>query len=485
MKISYQDFEKEFSDSMVELEEAFQKRNYLKTISYLRFLTRSYYIINYKMADDRLEEITQQISFDFLGETTISNSNPDTVVFYDGFGQIDRVTERNCVNALDKLDYKVVWVVHINAPELEEIQQYCEGKENVSLRIVPKSPVMERMRFFQTIIKEIAPKHLFFLTKPWDICGIGVFSTIKGDVTRYLLDATDHAFWLGKCAVDYIIGGRDWGYNVAKQLRGIRPERYLFLPCYPTSRTQYPYEGMPFDEEKYGFIFSGGAAYKIEGDTAYQEMVEHILTNHPEIKFVFASNGTNSILEYLTEKYPDQFFHIDERRDLDEVLKHAKLYLGTHPITGGLMVQYPIVNHCVPLCLVDEPGSIMMDPRSFLLQPEKVNFVYKSKEALLAELDRFLDDEQYLEQARTKLDGLVISEEEFTEQMQRLLTEHRTKFKGKEMSINLDQFLATYKRRADYKMFCNIIYNSHNDWIKRKYPEIIEEMDAKKRDGTL
>lgn len=485
MEFLYQNFEKEFSDSMIELEKAFQERDHLKTLSYLRFLTRSYYVLNYKMADDRLEEITQQISLDLLGETMITNSKQNTVVFYDYAGRFYRGLNRIYIDSLDQLNYRVVWIIHFKAPQLEEIRRYCEGKKYVTLRIIPKSPVLERMRHFQTIIKETAPRHLLFYSYPWDVSGVGVFSTVKGDVTRYLIDITDHAFWLGKCAVDYIIGGRDCGYNVAKQLRGIRPERYLFLPCYPSGRVEYSYEGMPFDEEKNEFIFSGGAPYKIEGDTAYQEMVEYILTNHPEIKFVFAGNGTNPILEHLKAKYPDQFFHIDERRDLDEVLKHAKLYLGTYPITGGLMVQYPVVNHCVPLCLVEEPGSIMMDPRSFLLQPEKVDFVYESKETLLAELDRFLNDEQYLERARSKLDGLVISEEEFTQQLQRLLTEHRTKFTGKDMSINLDRFLATYRKRADYKMFCDLIYKSHNDWIKRKYPEIIKEMDAKKRDGTL
>lgn len=485
MEFSYHNFVKEFSDSMIELEKAFQERDYLKAISYLRFLARGYYMINYKMADDRMEEITQQISLDLLGKTMITQSNPDTVVFYYGHGRLDRDLGRVYIDALNQLGYRIVWIVHFNAKGLEEIRQYCEGKKNILLRIVPKSPLLERMQHLQKIIREVAPRHLFFHGHPWDICGIGVFSTVKGDATRYLIDLTDHAFWLGKCAADYFIGSRNWGYNVEKHLRGINPEQLIMLPFYPNSRAQYPYAGMPFDEEKHEFIFSGGLPYKIEGDSAYQEMVEYILMNHTEIKFVFAGNGTNSILEHLKEKYPNQFFHISERRDLDEVLKHAKLYLGTYPITGGLMVQYPVVNNCVPLCLVEESGSIMMDPRSFLLQPDKVEFVYGSKEALLTALDRFLSNEQLLEKARDKLAGQVISEKEFTEELNRVLTEHQTKFKGQDMPINLDRFLEIYRRRADYKMFCEIIYESHNDWIKQKYPVIMEEMDALKRDGTL
>lgn len=485
-EFSYQNFEREFSDSMIELEKAFQERNHLKTISYLRFLARSYYMINYKMADDRLEEITQQISFDFLGETAITDSNSNTVAFYDGFGQIDYVLAKIYIDALAQLGYETVWIIHGNAPCLEEIQQYCKEKGNVSFRIVPVSPILERMRHLQAIIKDISPKHLFFQAAPFDICGAGVFSTVKGDVTRYLVDMSDHTFWLGKRAADYFIGFRNWSYNVENQLRGISSEQLIILPYYPNSRARYAFDGMPFDTDRYEYIFSGGNPYKIEGDNTYQELVEHILINYPKLKFVYATyDGSgfkkqfrHPLLKYLERRYPGQFFRVPVRKDLDEVFKRAKLYLGTYPISGGLMTQYAVVNHCIPLCLEKEPGSIM-DPRTFLLQPDKAEFVFDNKEALLTVLDKFLSDEQHLAQARSKLAGQVISEKEFTEELQCVLTEHQTKFKGKDMPIILDRFLATYRRRADYKMFCDTIYNSHNDWIKQKYPEIIERMGCK------
>lgn len=483
-EFSYQIFEKEFSEARIELEKAFQERDHLKTISYLRFLLRGYCILNYKMTDDRLEEILKQTSLDLLGETVITNSRPDTVALVHGAGVFSRGLAKIYVDALAQLGYQVVWIVQISATDLDEIQQYCERKENISVRVIPKAPILERMRLLQTIIKEIAPRHLFVYPSTGDVCSIGVSDTIKGDVTRYYIDAGDHVFWLGKCAADYFIGFRNWSYNVEKQLRGIRPEQLIILPYYPNSRAQYPYEGMPFDEEKHEFIFSGGASYKIEGDSTYQEMVEYILIKYPEIKFVYASKETNPILESLMEKYPNQFFHIEERRDLDEVLKRAKLYLGTYPLGGGLMTQYAAENQCIPLCLTPAPDD-PTDPKTWLLNPDKADFVFYKKEELLSALDRLIDDPSYFEKVRSGLAGQVISEQEFAEQLQRILTEHQTKFKKQDMPVNLDHFLAIYKRRADYNLFCEIIYKSHNDWIKRKYPKIIEEMDARKRDGTL
>lgn len=486
MAFSYLKFEKEFAESMLELEKSFLKKDHLKVISYLRFLANSYCNINYKMVDDRLEEITQQISYDLLGETFIEKSKSGVVAFYDGYGYIDRVLSRIYIDALVHLGYQVIRIVHINAPDLQEIKGFCEQKK-VCLRIIPKSPILERMKHLQQIIKETAPRHLFFQGGPWDVCGVGVFSTVKGDVTRYLIDAADHLFWLGKCAADYFIGFRGWSYNVEKQLRNIPSEKTIVLPYYPNKRMQYPYAGMPFDTEKYEYIFSGGTPYKIEGSDIYQKVVEYILTNYPQLKFVYAGTepkrkATNSILEYLEKTYPGQFFHVDNRDDLDEVLRRAKLYLGTFPIAGGLMTQYAVKNRCIPLCLSQAKNSIM-DAGTMLLHPEKANFVFYEKAELLAELDRLLLDRAYYETVKNSdLSDQLISEEEFTAELQRAMTEHTTKYEymKEEFPLDLDEFLEIYKNRATYEMFCEMVYKSHNDWVKQKYPEIIVEMDAKK-----
>lgn len=90
MKFSYGFFEKEFTDGMQELEKAFQKEDILKTICYLKYLSNFCYAINYKLTDDRLEEITEKTALKYLGDTMIDNSYKDKVVFYDNFGLANR-----------------------------------------------------------------------------------------------------------------------------------------------------------------------------------------------------------------------------------------------------------------------------------------------------------------------------------------------------------------------------------------------------------
>lgn len=474
MNFSYKMFEDEFSISMKELEQAFAEKDYLKTISYVRFLCRAYYQINYKFTDDRLEEILEQTATALLGETRITDSKPETVIFYDGFGVVDRGLADNYVSSLAKLGYQVTWIMHYNAPDLEKLQLRYREEANIIFRIVPRSSTLERMQIMQGIIKETAPRHVFLYIKPWDVCGIAAFSTIKGEATRFLIDLTGHAFWLGKCAMDYAIGGgREY---IEINYRKIAPDKLIRMSNY-IPNSNYPFEGMPFDVEKFEFIFSGGSTYKIEGDSTYQEIVEYILYNFPALKFVFASNGTCMVLENLKNKFPGQFFLIPERKDLNEILKRAKLYLGTYPINGGLMIQYPIANNCLQLCLSQEPSS-MFDPKTLLLHPEKVDFVYYKKEDLLAELNRLLQDQEYYirKKAYLKEQKQVIDEETFQAELDRVLKEHRSGFPMECQPFKVEKFLQSYRRTATYEIFCEMIYNSHNPWIQKRHPDIMEKM---------
>lgn len=480
MEFTYKDFEAEIEESSEELEEAFAEKDYIKTLRYVRFLAKTHYMLNCKMSDDRLEEILRQTSLELLGATCIANADVNTVVFYDGIGMLNRGLADIYIAALAKLGYQIVWIMHDKGSGKEPyVQKQCEKYghiENIRVCVIPSCPIRERMVFLRNYIRDAGAKHIFFYGHPDDICGAGTFATIGGDVTKYYIDLGDHAFWIGKCAVDYIIGFRNYGYNIATQYRGIAANRIALLPYYPCKRDDFPFEGMPFDTEKYEYVFSGGQPYKIEGDPTYQEMAEYILTKYPALKFVYAAKGTNDILDYLEKTYPGQFFRISERNDLDEILKRAKLYLGTYPITGGLMIQYAVENKCVTCCLGQEPNSAV-DPATFLLYPEKTKSVFYQKDELLQEVDRLFTDERYCEEAKSKLGGQVITEEEFVEELQRIITMQETKYEKKDMPIDLARFFEVYRKKAGLGLFRKILRDSHNEWVNRKYPEIMKEID--------
>lgn len=473
MKLPYQLYRKEFEKRMRELEEAFRKSDVLKTVCYLRYLSCFCYSINYMLSNDKLEEITKEISLKYLGNTTIEDARDDTVVFYDSFGLVERGLANIYVNALEKLGYKVVWILYSYAPELNEILNKYKDKDNISFVVIPKKTILERMKILRDKIKEISAKHVFIYTVPDDVCGIGVMSTITEGIERYLIDLTDHAFWLGKCATDWFVEFRDYGCSVGAKYRKISPDKMVILPYYPTSREEYAFEGLPFDVDEYQFVFSGGSAYKIEGKTTYEEIVRYILQKYKDIKFVFASDNENEILKKLQKDFPNQFFHIRERRDLDAILKRAKFYLATYPVNGGLMLQYALQNGCFPFSLCDEAMGII-DPKIYMLEPQNVNFVFYNKEDMLAEIDCMMQDDSYYLEKKPGLRNQVISEEEFIRQLKSLLKDKTTKFEKRLPDIDMSSFLDVYKDNATYKKYCEIIYDSRNKWIYKKHPFIVQ-----------
>lgn len=474
----YRLFKKEFSKRTKELKKAYEKGDMYKTICYLKYLSSFYYQINCKLTDDLLEDITHHVSNDLLGATLIEQSDDRTVFFYDNFGLAARGLANIYVNALVKLGYRVVWVLYEYAEDLDEIKSIYSNRDDITFEIIPKRSIIERMHILQRIIKEYMPKYIFVYTTPEDVAGVGVMSTIRGDTTRFLIDLTDHAFWLGKCAVDYVIGFRNNSYNVSVKYRGIQRDKVLILPYYPEGRKRYEFTGMPFDVREHEFIFSGGSLYKIEGDTVYEEIVAYILENYPDLYFVYAGNGKSKKLNSIKKKFPNRFFQINERKDLDEVLKRAKFYLSTYPMSGALMAQYALQNNCIPLSLAKKKGDLA-DVATWFLHPKKVNFVFYNKKELLVEIDKLMTDEEYLKNARKELVDQIISEEEFTKQLSLLIKEKRTVFKGKLKKIDIRDFLDTYRQRASYEQYCNIIYFSHNQWIWKKHPLIVKHMRRK------
>lgn len=478
----YKRYEREIRKRTIELKNAYEKGEICKTICYLKFLTNLYYQINYKMTENIFEDITQKVSRDLLGCTVIEANSENTILFYDGFGLAARGLANIYVRALENLGYDVVWVLYGYAKDAEIIKEKYQNRKNISFKLIPRMPILERMEFLQKLIKEISPRKILIYTTPDDVAGIGVMSTIKGNVTRYLIDLTDHAYWLGRCAFDYVIGFRNNGCNVAVQHREIAPEKVLMLPYYPEERTEYAFAGMPFDVEKYSFVFSGGSVYKIEGDNTYEEIVVNILEKYPQLCFVYAANDKSPKLDLIKQRYPERFFQIPERNDLGQIMKRAKFYLGTYPVAGGLMIQYSLQNDCIALQLCNDRGGLE-DPSTLLLKPEKINCVFDNAEELLGTVDKLMNDEEYYKAVKKELSGQIISKEDFERQLELLLSENRTDYKVYEENVNLEILTQSYKKRASYEQYCNFIYASCNKWIWRKHPLIVYKKKREKRKG--
>ena len=147
----YTRFTIEIERRMKELERAHLKGDYYKTICYLRYLSHICYYINYKMMNDRLETITQEVSVKYLGKTCLDQVNDNNVVFYDSYGVADRVLANIYVKALDRLNYKITWIMYDYLPDVEKIQKQFQDRKNVAFYIVPKKTILERMEIIRDL----------------------------------------------------------------------------------------------------------------------------------------------------------------------------------------------------------------------------------------------------------------------------------------------------------------------------------------------
>lgn len=62
---------------------------------------------------------------------------------------------------------------------------------------------------------------------PWAMEAITAFHAFP-NVRKYLINLTDHAFWLGTSCTDYLVEFRNYGINVSRSKRGLPLSAILF-----------------------------------------------------------------------------------------------------------------------------------------------------------------------------------------------------------------------------------------------------------------
>ena len=106
-----------------------------------------------------------------------------------------------------------------------------------------------------------------------------VFSALTSS-SRFLINLTDHAFWLGTCCIDYCLEFRDYGYTISLQKRKINSEKLLYQPYYPIADSS-EYLDLPFSLINNKIILTGGAFYKMYGeDDIFFNILQNLLSTY-------------------------------------------------------------------------------------------------------------------------------------------------------------------------------------------------------------
>ena len=452
---------------------AIQKNNFEKALAAINAAADFLYQYNQTYADKDLENILLEIGEKELNLNTLSQDigqvDNRVVVFYDRFGLDIRGWALCYMKAFAKLDYQVYYVTSSRAEgQQPEIDAAIKGSNVHKVYIDFSSGYLSWAIELANVFKRYKPKSAFFYTTPDDVAGTMVFNQLQGVVTRYQVDLTDHAYWLGINAVDYCVESRSVGAGIAVYHRGFKQEYIRILDGCAIVHDDIPFAGFDFSTQGKRIIFSGGALYKTLGDAnnTYYKMMSHILGKHKDIIFYYLGNGDQSELIKLKKCYPEQVYYAGERKDFFEIMKRCVLYFNTYPMFGGLMMRYAAMAGKIPITLKHEH-----DADGILFHQSELGIEYDDVQTLLTDVDRLLTDENYLREREKKMVGATILEDDFRRNLKSLIERQETEYSVPIEPVDTKKFRDEYIARFDYsKQRESCIAKRMNKSLLGEYP---------------
>lgn len=417
----------------------------------LSSLSNFLYKWNQKYYDEELENIVLDLSRrNITPSFTNSETEEKTVLFYDSFGMDNRGLVINYLVSLGELGYSVIYVSPKSSENRQPVLQGTVKKYDVTFRYVDNTNSLRKVYSIDKLIKEYKPVNVFIYPHPLDISAIVLFTAYKGILTRFFVNLTDHAFWVGLNSFDYTLEFRNKGVHISREKRNIAGNATLLLPMYPFVDKAVQFEGLnPLFEGK-KFIFSGGAIYKTLGDKEklYYKMVRRLLDDTPDVLFLYAGGGSDiSEMNKLVEDYPQRAMLIKERRDFYHLMQHCTIYLNTYPLFGGLMTQYAAVAGKLPITLCDKDRGLS----GIISNRETLKVEFNNIDDLAKEVRHLLYDNNYLKEKERMLKGAIVTEEAFQEGLKKAMVEHDTGFEITDETLgDIDKFHATYRESFDF-----------------------------------
>ena len=287
---------------------AIQKKRYNDALELIYSSALLLYSTNPYYEDEELEESVRTIAKAVFPKANASVKREEleqnTILCYDGAGLDVRGLARIYLEALVQ-DFRVCYVTYADRePEIPGILQTVRehGGEVSFLR---RERPLGMVKQLDAVLRECHAGKFIFYSYPHDVVGPVLMQAYEGVLTRYVVNLTDHAYWLGARAIDKCIEFRDFPFPV---------------------------------KDGQQVVFSGGALYKTFGKgNKYYEIVDYILASHSDVIFWYAGGGDDSELKKCMARHPGRVYHTPERPDLFQLLQHVSFYLSTYPLCGGLM----------------------------------------------------------------------------------------------------------------------------------------------------
>lgn len=399
------------------------------------------------------------------------------VVMYDTFSQDTQGLTMQYLNAIIAGGYELMYMTEFGVDDTRSsvIKNTLLNYPKAIVETVPPSlKGMARAQYIHDKIFAFNPSRMFIHIHPNAVVPVVAFNALPKAITKYQINLTDHAYWVGNGCMDYIFEFRDYGANLSILQRGFSQEKILMLPYYPVmSPTEFA--GFPKATEGKVKIFSGSAYYKIidENDTFFK-LNKAILDANPQAVTLFAGGGDSELLNSLIRKYnlEGRFIPIGQRNDIFECFKHSDIYLSTFPLFGGLMGQFAAQASLPILALKKKTGGTVEE---VVCQKKYERITLSEIEDVVAEATHLIQDSEYRRQRGQAMRACVINEYEFNKNFKQSIETNKSQYDctfEKDMKLHhldINDKLKLVNKNKDYHMF---LFNTFGNELLLSYPSI-------------
>ncbi|MDI3318634.1 hypothetical protein [Pinibacter soli] len=427
----------------------------LNCIESLAFKAYNYNYLE-KFSDDHIENILKDISNILLQPVVATNKDSNKVVFYDSFAYDLRGFTQQYLYALWDLGYEILFIRSNNngLDNSKDILSEIEKHPNTRLLIVNSANGhLKNLQLLYKEVKDFNPSKIFLHISPWDVMALLLFIQFP-NITKYQIDFTDHAFWLGKCITDKLLTFRDFGADVAFKYRKIQQDKIFKIQPYPLIKNMV-FNGLPVERSPDKVIgFSGGHSYKIiDEKNTFLNLIKTLLGKHANFVFLFACVGDDTrIKDFICQNnLSDRFILLGNRPDIYQVFCNIDLYINTYPYGGGNMILYAAAANKPILSLYDE--KLLHTHLHNIIDISKDDaYGFENENEFLKGATKLIVDINAKDRYSKKLSFAISNRQNFTREIERLLNDD----------------LQSAKVNTSFSMDVNYLFETHLSFNKIK-----------------
>lgn len=447
--LSISDIKAAYNGVKYQAKQAAEDGNYEYSLQLVRHCATIAQQFNWIYADDELEDLLKEISTKIIATSSeLYVPIESRVVLYDDFC-VSFVLALQYVKALVEAGKEVMYLITEQQDgKFSSIISTIEKKyPQVKIVIIPNGSRVELAKGIYNEILAFQPEKVLFHIFAHSVSVPAIY-TLPSKIDTYIINLADQTFWLGAKAVKYVLEFRQFGVSVSQQRRGIKPHQQLLVPFYPIVDNN-PFQGFPKEctEDGKVLIFSGGDIYKVLDDRRmYWHLVKRILDTYPEVVFLFATKmdgiGEDFLDSFIrANHYEGRFICSKFRPDINEVLAHVDIFMGTCPVCGSLMSQLAARN-ATPILQYYYPGTPDDETEQAICINEQFTISFQDEELFMQEAEKLIKDTAYRKQQGKRLQSAMVSILQFNKLVADTLSTNKTQ-------MPLEPFEMDYKQLDD------------------------------------